>query len=146
MIGEDRLKKIVGRGKYGPLYRCLLARGGRQWRVSFVDIEAVLGFELPESARMHRPWWSNQRKRRGYGHALAWQLAGWKTVAVDLAAESLVFERAGTPSEALLDDEVPTGTHGGEVDLDEAFPPYNPGPWPVRLSLRREDLYDERGR
>ena len=134
------------RGKYGPLYRCLLGRTGGQWKVSFVDIESVLGFELPESARMHRPWWSNQRNRRGYGHSLAWQLAGWKTVAVDLAAESLVFERTGSPRETPLDDEDTVGAHSGGGDFDQAFPPYNPGPWPTGLSLRREDLYDDRGR
>ena len=134
------------RGKYAPLYRCLLARAGRQWQVSFVDIEAVLGFALPESARMHRPWWSNQRNRRGYGHALAWQLAGWNTVAVDLATESLVFERHGTTKEALLPDGVTARAHGREVGFDEAFPPVDPGPWPAGLSLRREDLYDDRGR
>ena len=113
--------------------------------MSFVEIEAVLGLTLPESARLHRPWWSNQRSRRGYGHALAWQLAGWKTVAVDLAGESLVFERHGTKSEEIQTDGATARTHGCGVDFDEAFPPYNPGPWPAGLSLRREDLYDGRG-
>ena len=95
---------------------------------------------------MHRPWWSSQRNRREYGHVLAWQLAGWKTVAVDLAAESLVLERAGSPSETLLHDEVTAAERGGKAGFDEAFPPYNPVPWPPCFSLRREDLYDDRGR
>ena len=32
------------------------------------------------------------------------------------------------------------------ADLDEVFPPHDPGPSPPELSLRREDLYDDRGR
>ena len=32
------------------------------------------------------------------------------------------------------------------VDLDTVFPPHDPGPWPARLSLRREDCYGDRGR
>lgn len=31
------------------------------------------------------------------------------------------------------------------VDLDAVFPPHDPGPWPGGLSLRREDLVDDRG-
>ena len=137
---------MVQRGKYAPLYRRLCARAGREWRVSFADLEALLGFTLPESARLHRPWWSNQRNGGGHGHALAWQAAGWKTRAVDLERETLVFERAAG-----------TGTSGDpgvararvqrrSIDLDDVFPPHDPGPWPDGLSLRREEVYDDRGR
>ena len=143
MTREERLRRTVERGKYVPLYRSLLARAGGEWRVSFAELEALLGFTLPESARVHRPWWSNQRNG---GHTLAWQVAGWKTRAVDLEKETLVFEPAGA-----LDDPFPPAgprarTRGPAVDLDAAFPPYDPGPWPAGLSLRREDLYDDRGR
>ena len=132
-------------GKYSPLYRCLRARGGGEWRASFADLEAVLGFTLPESARVHRPWWSNQRNRGGHSHALAWQMAGWKTRAVDLERETLVFERASTASDAVHEARAPDG-HRVPADLDEAFPPHDPGPWPAGMSLRRADLYDDRGR
>ena len=70
----------------------------------------------------------------------------WKTRAVDLERETSVFERDGTVG----DPDLPAGTaalpHGGTVDLDTVFPAHNPGPWPAGLSLRREDLYDDRGR
>ena len=105
----------------------------------------MLGFTLPESARVHRPWWSNQRNG-GHGHALAWQVAGWKTRAVDLEQETLVFERDGPVDDPVQSPGTAARTRSGAVDLDEMFPPYDPGPWPDGLSLRREDLYDDRGR
>lgn len=60
--------------------------------------------------------------------------------------ETLVFER-----DAAVDGPVqPAGTaarpHGGTVDLETVVPPHDPGPWPAGMSLRREDLYDDRGR
>lgn len=146
MPGEERLRKAVERGKYAPLYRSLRMRSERRWRVSFTDIEAVLGFTLPESARLHRPWWSNQRNRRGYAHSLAWQLAGWRTAAVDLEHESLVFEREETIGKKARPHGPRVRAGSDVIDLDQVFPPHNPGDWPAELSLRREDLYDDRGR
>ncbi len=59
---RDRLiREAASRGKYAPLYRHLAAKTGPDWRVSFEEIEALLGFELPVSARLYRPWWSNQK-------------------------------------------------------------------------------------
>ncbi len=145
MIRKERLRRAVEGGKYSPLYRHLRARGGGEWRASFADLEAVLGFTLPESARVHRPWWSNQRNGGGHGHALAWQMAGWKTRAVDLERETLVFERAGADGDTVHEAGAPDG-HRVPLDLDEVFPPHDPGPWPAGMSLRRHDLYDDRGR
>ena len=87
-----------------------------------------------------------QSAERGHGHALAWQVAGWKTRAVDLEQETLVFERDGAVDDPVQSPGMPARTRDGAVDLDEMFPPYDPGPWPVGLSLRREDLYDDRDR
>ena len=146
MTREERLRRTVERGKYAPLYRCLLARTGSEWQVSFAGVEQVLGFTLPESARVHRPWWSNQRNAGGHGHTLAWRLAGWKTRAVDLEQETLVFERDSGVSIAVERAGTASRARGGPIDLDAVFPPHDPGPWPAGLSLRREDLYDDRGR
>ena len=102
---RDRLvRDAAARGKYSPLYRHLLsARPEPEWRATFGDLEAILGFRLPDSARLHRPWWSSSKKGSGHGHALAWQAAGWRTREVDIEAETLVFARsAGAP--ALLCD------------------------------------------
>ena len=82
------------RGKYTPLYRYLITRTSFCWRASFGEIETVLGFDLPASARRHPAWWANQ-DGGGHSHARAWREAGWKTREVDLKAETLVFERMG---------------------------------------------------
>ncbi len=90
---KDIARKAASNGKYAPLFQNLAARTGSRWRTTFADIEAVLGLRLPDSARLHRPWWANQKWGGGHSHALAWQAAGWKTTQVNLATETLVFER-----------------------------------------------------
>ena len=67
---------------------------GPDWRASFAEVEAVLGFRLPDSARLHRPWWANRKSDSGHSHARAWQEAGWQTGDLNLTAETVVFERA----------------------------------------------------
>ena len=81
-------------GKYGPLFRHLVALDAPMCRVRFVDIEHILGFPLPKSARC-RQWWANQADDSRRSQARAWQAAGWRTRRVDLKAETLVFERVG---------------------------------------------------
>lgn len=49
----------------------------------FGEIEAIMDFELPASARLHRPWWSNQTGGSGHSQAFAWGAAGWETAEVD---------------------------------------------------------------
>ena len=95
---EDRatlLRETAERGKYAPLHRFLKNIPGSEWRATFDEVERVLGFKLPNSARAHRPWGAYQGQRGGHSHALAWEMAGWKTSQVDMADERLVFVRGG---------------------------------------------------
>jgi hypothetical protein len=92
------LRDAAKRGKYAPLHEFLMQRFLRQpaekaWRTSFGEVEEILGFKLPKSARIHRPWWANQAIGGGHSHALAWEMAGWRTSQVDLIAETLAFIR-----------------------------------------------------
>lgn len=93
------LRDAAKRGKYAPLHNVLLQRfllqpTEKEWRTTFRQLETILGFPLPKSARIHRPWWANhQGIGGGHSHALAWEMAGWRTAEVDLAAESLTFRR-----------------------------------------------------
>ena len=82
--------------KYAPLKGWLEARTEQRLRVSFAEMEAILGFELPRSARLHRPWWANSFG--AHVQAAAWLDAGWQTAEVDLAGETLVFVRADEPA------------------------------------------------
>lgn len=90
---RDLLQRAAQRGKYAPLYRYLVQLRSHEWRTSFKEIEKILGFRLPDSARIYRPWWANQGERGGHSHALAWEMAGWKTSQVDMGDEVLVFAR-----------------------------------------------------
>ena len=131
-VTEQRHREAVERGKYAPLYRHLTREPGPEWRTSFARIEEILGCQLPDSARCHRPWWANQKVGNGHSQALAWQLAGWKTRSVDLDAETLVFE---LDPERERPPRVP-------MNIDELIPVHDPGPWPEGLTVSRDQIYD----
>ena len=56
---ERNYRDMAMRGKYRRLYAHLCNLRSQEWRASFAEVETVLGFQLPLSARMHRPWWAN---------------------------------------------------------------------------------------
>ena len=114
--------------------RFLSACPGAEWRTTFRELEAILGFRLPDSARLYRPWWSNQRKGAGHSHALSWHAAGWKTREVDLEVETLVFARDSASSRKR------------HLDIDEIWPPIRGGSWPPGFTMSREQIYDAQGR
>lgn len=78
--------------KYDPLNSHLKRAHGREYPMTFAEVEGVLGFSLPPSARAHAAWWSNNP---GTNVAVgAWRTAGWRTSRVDLGGEKVVFVRA----------------------------------------------------
>ena len=132
---EQLVRDAAARGKYAPLYRHLVSiPASPEWRVTFGEVESILGFRLPDSARLYRPWWSNQNKGAGHSHALSWHAAGWKTREVDLEEETLVFARVSSP------------VRKRSFDIDEFWPPVPGGSWPPGFIASREQLYDESGR
>lgn len=128
---EQMHRQMAARGKYRQLYTHLCGLTVQEWRATFSEIESVIGFELPASARLHRPWWSNQNGSNGHSQALAWGAAGWETAKVDMNAETLVLRRK--PKEPVR-----------RPTLDEVIPVHYAGGWPEGLSLRREDIYEDR--
>ena len=64
-----------------------------QWDTTFRQVEAVLGFALPNSARRYEAWWSNTDT---HSQAKAWLGAGWATADVHVAAERVSFVRNAT--------------------------------------------------
>ncbi|MFZ4380487.1 MAG: DUF7662 domain-containing protein [Sandarakinorhabdus sp.] len=78
--------------KYRKLTEFLNQRPTSQWAASFNEVERVLGFDLPDSARRHRPWWANQN---GMNHSQTkgWMAAGWMTEDVSLDDERVTFVR-----------------------------------------------------
>jgi len=77
--------------KYYPLQTHLKELQGSQLPMTFSEVERVLGFPLPPSARSHPAWWSNNR---GTNVAVkAWRDAGWRTSRVSLSEERVTFVR-----------------------------------------------------
>jgi hypothetical protein len=83
-------------GKDEPLTKKLKSIPYREWPVSFAEIERMLGFRLPKSARQHRAWWSNNPENNVMTQA--WLAAGWRTEDVDLENGKLVFRKSKTPA------------------------------------------------
>jgi hypothetical protein len=90
---RELLERAAQRGKYAPLYNHLKKLRSKEWPATFKEIERILGFSLPDSARIHRPWWANQGEQGGHSHAFSWEMAGWKTSQVDMGGEKLTFVR-----------------------------------------------------
>ena len=129
---DQKYREMAARGKYQRLYTHLRSLQTEEWRTSFGEIESVIGFELPPSARLHRPWWANQNSGNGHSQALAWTVAGWETAEVDMDSETLLLRRRKRP-EAV-----------SKLSLNEVWPVHPAAVWPEGLSLRREDIYYER--
>ena len=85
---------------YGALGTHLAAQhaaGVTQRTLSFGAIEAILGHQLPATARSplrHRQWWRSDNAAYPHGW-YGWQRVGWTVAAVDLAAETVTFARVG---------------------------------------------------
>jgi len=83
--------------KYEPLPQFLATVGGKAHRMSFAEIERILGFTLPKSAYKHEAWWSNNET--GHSHARAWLKLGWRTEEVDLKGRKVTFQRSSSSPE-----------------------------------------------
>ena len=126
---QEQIREQAQRSKYRNLYHHLCGRRGLVWNASFAEIETILGFKLPPSARRHREWWGNQSNGNGHVQSLAWTSAGWDAANVNLEIESLTFCRRRTQP----------------INLDEIWPVHPTLRWPKSgMSLRREDLYEDR--
>jgi hypothetical protein len=81
--------------KFAPLTGYLRSLPSTECRMSFQEVEEVLGFQLPPSARRHRPWWSNNPHNSAM--TKAWLAAEFRTERVDMERETLVFRKSKPP-------------------------------------------------
>ncbi len=80
-------------GKYQLLYKYLRDRYANRVVLTFKEIEDLLGFALPEPARLQREWWADPDPAAGRStQSDAWTLAS-RTATVNLVAKNVVFER-----------------------------------------------------
>ena len=77
-------------GKYDPLREYLAAAAQPLVKLSFGEIEQVLGDSLPASARKYPAWWANEESGT-HSHARAWLDVRYRTQRLDLNAETVEF-------------------------------------------------------
>jgi len=81
-------------GKYKALYEYLENRYANTVVLTFAQIEDLLGFTLPDSARVGQEWWADRAPNdTPPPHSRSWTLAG-RTATLNLQAQTVVFERA----------------------------------------------------
>lgn len=155
--------------KYAPLKDRLSSTKRDRWVASFDDIERILGFRLPESARKHPAWWANQ-STPGHSQCAGWLEVGWRTADLNLSRQQVTFvkfnksrqeapaykpSRAGLNWADVLDE--PEGPiqlqvkfnwcRLGSLELDTknmiVFPrtPIGPAVYRFKLSSRSEHAY-----
>jgi hypothetical protein len=81
-------------GKYLLLYKYLQNRYANTIVLTFAEIEDLLGFTLPDQARLDRAWWTAvpvDVTESGYSDS--WVLAR-RTAVPNLPARTVTFERA----------------------------------------------------
>lgn len=86
--------------------------------MSFEEVERVLGFALPDSARKFPAWWSNNTGT--HVGVSAWRDSGWKTSRVNLGSERVTFVRddAKSPRLAPILGEVAISTSDETKDVE----------------------------
>jgi uncharacterized protein YcbX len=83
---------------YTPLRQRLLTEAAHSVRLTFAEIEEVLGRKLPPSARKFTSWWSNESSMKaGRTQARAWLDPGF-AAKVSLKNLTVEFEREAKPS------------------------------------------------
>ena len=81
-------------GQYLLLYRYLANRYANTVVLTFAEIEDLLGFALPDQARLHQEWWTDAETNvAGPNYSDSWILAS-RTAVPNLVARTVVFERS----------------------------------------------------
>jgi hypothetical protein len=81
-------------GKYVLLYKYLEGRYADMVVLTFAEIEDLLGFALPEQARLHQEWWTDAEiSVAGPNYSDSWRLAS-RTAVPNMMARTVAFERA----------------------------------------------------
>ncbi|MBA2707088.1 MAG: hypothetical protein H0U59_04705 [Gemmatimonadaceae bacterium] len=78
--------------RYDPLRVFLEEKDEPVVRLTFSQIERILGRPLPASARKYAPWWANEREGT-HVHARAWMAVGRRSRKVDLIAGTIELAR-----------------------------------------------------
>ena len=92
-----KVAKPTGRvmsGQYLLLYKYLENRYANTVVLTFAEIEDLLGFALPDQARLHQEWWTDAEVTvAGRDYSDSWTLAS-RTATPNMQAQTVAFERA----------------------------------------------------
>ena len=95
--GRAEPAKPAGRamsGRYLLLYKYLENRYANMVVLTFAEIEDLLGFELPDQARLRQEWWTDKETAGAdHNHSDSWMLAS-RTARPNMLAKTVAFERA----------------------------------------------------
>jgi hypothetical protein len=91
---RDVEPRPVMSGKYLLLYKYLQNRYADTVVLTFWQIESLLGFSLPDQARLNQQWWTNaEATAAGANYSDSWILAR-RVATPNLLAQTVAFERA----------------------------------------------------
>lgn len=86
---------------YDPLGVRLRGATDDTVRMTFAEVEEVIGAKLPPSAHKRNEWWSNNPF--GHSQARAWLEAGFETANLDRTGKTVVFRRVAPPAQPRVD-------------------------------------------
>jgi hypothetical protein len=92
----EKAAKPAGRvmtGRYLLLYKYLEARYATTVVLTFAEIEDLLGFALPDQARLNQEWWTEGAVNVARDYSDSWTLAS-RTATPNMQAQTVAFERA----------------------------------------------------
>jgi hypothetical protein len=78
--------------EFQSLYKYLHARYADTVVLTFAQMEDLLGFALPDAARVEQAWWANADPESPSPQSLSWIQAS-RTATPRLPAQVVVFER-----------------------------------------------------
>ena len=91
---QDVEPQPVMSGKYALLYKYLHDRYADTVVLTFGQIESLLGFALPDQARVNQQWWTNAVVTAAeINYSDSWILAR-RVATPNLLAQTVAFERA----------------------------------------------------
>src|SRR6266850_2231585 len=81
---------MTGQQKYSPLSDFLGKQTTDRFAISITELEGIIGFPLPPSAKVHPAWWSNQNPP--ISQTKAWASVGWNAFP-NLKTGAITFSR-----------------------------------------------------
>jgi hypothetical protein len=79
--------------KYDPLRDRLIASRSQSVKMTFAEIEVLIGRSLPKSAYAYATWWANENPEiTTHSHIRAWTSAGYKAK-LDPMKRAVTFRR-----------------------------------------------------